>query len=580
MKSLTYFPNEILAQILDVYGTSHLVALLWTCGNSLLNHILGKLGGCQRFESPRTLQTVLCWPTVIFQLPQLDILVISAMELNMPLQSVAKAVQRLPSTLKKLEMRFPMAHWLFEEKNFFGSPNGTTNASQYVPPTNYQLWSVRAAFPTLRELTLIHRGADMGNHYLASKGPLSRWPYTASTWQSLPKTLVSLEWDAYPLPKTPDYELPTFESLPIGLTRLHLHHPNAFSSFSPESIATLPSGLTFLHGVQVTKSSQIEALPRSLREAPALFSYAQALTPEMALALPKSLTRLSLRGVQDYSFPNRVWTSLLPSTLVSVHALVLNIRNLAALPHSITHIGGFDPTEESFRNGIYEEDEDVEEEDEEDEKGDEGDEKGDEKDETQNMTQKASSRLSFWPPNLTHLDLIVPLPTLKHIALLPPGLKILTGLASSEDCMNIVSSAVLLPAGLVRLELFTAFFSYTLLVDTPLPSSILYLKLGRIHVSALPMLPPNLIELNLEALFGVLQDETFAGLPAKLRRLKLAIPYSIDDSGPRASIFQSLPRSLESLELDHYGKRKEVQEAIPHGIAEVILKISERITIM
>ena len=531
MDKLSQLPDEVLARILDFHGVSHQVVALWLCGSSALNVRLSR-GGCYRFEAPKNVLTIYRWPSIIFELNKLHTVVVSGLKWMQSMSQVAQGVQKLPNKLKKLELRFPMSHWIFEAKNFTSS-FGTSDTTSYKPEPNPRLWDVRSTFPDLEELVMLHRGADMGNHYLLSAAPLPIWNHiNPLAVTRFPDSLTKLSWDA-------KYET-DFEALPLGLKSLSLRTQWP----SVEALLTLPRGLTFLSGIYVDSTQRLAALPPTLTDA-VLWTSSFWFTPEIAASMPRDMSHLYACHITTaFSGP---WTAALPSsitclTLSSLHTL--SIKQIAVLPRSLKSIERLVLATSSMREYL---------------------------DEAEEAHKTPSA--DFWPPSLTFLSFISPIESLAEIAVLPPTLRVLLGISCVDEPSKILSSSSPeFPATLEKLDIDASFFTTVLTIDRPLPALITSLSCGKIDVSAFPMLPPNLQSLTMDVLLGDITDNSFATLPRYLRTFKFTLPRT---APVPVSAFKSLPRYLESLAMLYYAHVPSIERYFPASISDLTLTLQE-----
>lgn len=528
MEKLSQLPEEVLARILDFYDVSHQVVALWLCGSSALNVRLAR-GGCYRFETPSNAKTILRWPPIVFELKMLDTVVMSGLTWLQSLSAVAQGIRRLPTRLKKLELRFPKSHWILEANHFSSKASfGSSSTVAYVPVPNPTMWDIGTAFPELEELTMVHRGADMEHHYMTSSVPLAVWPQRASaSANAFPASLTKLDWDA-------EYKT-DYEGLPRGLKFLSLR----VQWPSPEALLTLPRGITSLSGIYIDNDIKVAALPPSLTDA-RFWTNNSPFTPEIAAALPCALTHFYACYIPPNAFGDSCWTASVPSsvTLSALHPM--SIKEIAALPRTLKAINDLAFKRNELRYYL----EDAEE-------------------------AQTTASTDFWPPSLTRLTTAAPLVSLAEVALLPPTLHVLLGVSCSDEPSKILSSTSPdFPSNLQVLDLSASFFTSMLVIDRPLPSKITRLSFGKMDVSSFPMLPPPLLTLKMDALLGAITDDSFKALPKYLRTFHFKIPVT---APVPVNAFKSLPPYLTTLHMIYHEYLPGLARCFPSSITDLTL---------
>lgn len=236
MPTLAELSDEVLDQILRDASLS--VATLWTAGNRSLNKRIARCCRCVRTDASLKTFTVKKWPRMFSELLSLEVLSLDVQRFNEGLDTLKEQVQRLPPTVKALELRFLFASVLWLDKLHL------TKVTSILPPLRYPIqvlpdgsynsscWDLKLHFPLLAKAVFTEK-RDTRN--------LLRWHFSSYSFGIFPPSLTHLEWDAYVEP------FMTFANLPKDLTWLDFGARN--TAWFPPTHMDLPPLLVHLNGI-------------------------------------------------------------------------------------------------------------------------------------------------------------------------------------------------------------------------------------------------------------------------------------------------------------------------------------------
>lgn len=316
--SLAGLPDVVLSRILGFDNLSFLTISLWKTGDKVLMSKMAR--SCERVNlKDKFGWSTSRWPKMLSELRQLRDLTIDRSEgYLMPSAELSFELRKLSPTLKSFKCE---CFGLFEAFLNFDSyklPDGTIQQVEIrdMNPAMQGLLDIGQMWPQLETFEI---ESTLTNSFLQP-----------ALLTKLPASLTSLSF-----PTTMYQEM--VDTLPPLLTSLRAHR---FTN-----VTRWPQQLVHLHRAILNPKeivSQLLALPRGLEDLIVATQHTN-FTPELAAALPPSLTHLSLGSTVYFEESAQAyWVDALPKRLTKLSfngiSVVLSATLIAALPRTLTDI--------------------------------------------------------------------------------------------------------------------------------------------------------------------------------------------------------------------------------------------------
>ena len=362
---LASFPPDIIGEIFNGAGRSHLVLEMWKCGDRVLNKKLSI--GVTKIDLKRYAYRVpFPFPTLVSQFHSLRSLCLNrsgcAPQKHFDLNS-------LPQTLERLEINATNSHNAF----FNYAPDSTTSEPKYIetdyPRGRSRLIDLNALFPHLHTLGMTPQFE-------------SQIHFAETDFAALPASLTCLKLSK--IMSTGHF----MRSLPRKLRRIEA---KVIWSTDSEAALDWQSAPPSLEYIRYLGSPDYDTATQGLSHAPRSLTCETIAYPEWTLTLsrtaPDNLEEITdVDELDETSFLDPNWVSELPKGLKKLEAASPLHDFLGHLPRSLTYLANrTDEKEETDWRPVQEA-----------------------------FTQEVNT---FWPPGLTYLRMS--LFELNHIKLLP-----------------------------------------------------------------------------------------------------------------------------------------------------------------
>ena len=518
---LASFPPDIIGEIFNGAGRSHLVLEMWKCGDRAFNAKLAV--SVTNIDLQRhTARVPFPFPTLVSQFHSLRSLCMmlsgSAKEKRFDLKS-------LPQTLERLELQSLNSFTAF----FNYAPDSTTSEPKYIetdyPRGRSRLIDLNTLFPHLHTLRMTPRFDR-------------ELRFAETDFAALPASLTCLKLSE--ITSTGHF----MRSLPRTLQRIEAEVTWATDSEAALDWQSAPPSLEYIRGLDsphwTIATQGLSHVPRSLTCEHIAYS---EWTLTLSRTAPDNLEEITnVHNMDEASFSGANWVSELPKGLKKLEAGRPLYNLLGHLPRSLTYLANepyekeatdWRPVQEAFSHEVN----------------------------------------AFWPPGLTYLRMS--LFELDHIKLLPRTLETmsLTLILENAHDQKVLVNGNDFPSQLTDLSFYPPNVCTSFGISGTIPTTLTRFtaagsscalenetlaKLPQSLSSLLVNLPLNLTMETIPQYIGAQLTHLHVGqwpvaslgaVPRHLTSLTVLNLTNIETHDPTTNLTESLPTSLHSMQL-------------------------------